>query len=304
VAAARAEAATAAAAASSSSAALDLAQKKLAVVAKEVKALRGGREGDEAARAAAVAAAADATAALARTEARVAALAADAAAVAAARDDAAARAGVLSDELRAVRAALADSAAARKRLEERVVALEADAPASTGPPRVILNSVPAGSRGGAGGGGSAAATSAARADLESKLAELGAGEWVLDSGSEPAPPVTIDSEVIAAVLQNYTPDASRQAEMWAWLKAVAGGKDVARLKPTRLELERAPKEVRDGFLAMVVPLLRARPDIAVTVQLRDRHEVRTDIRVSVEDRSRVMPPADKRSIVTQWRSNG
>jgi hypothetical protein len=115
----------------------------------------------------------------------------------------------------------------------------------------------------------------------------------------------VGDPVVGIILQNYTGDPKRQAEVWAWLKSVATDKDLNRLKNKQLTLERTPKEVRDGVMTMVVPLLQAREDVRVQVLLREHHEVRTDIRlVVVEDRTRTLPPASSKDIVHTWRSNG
>jgi hypothetical protein len=53
---------------------------------------------------------------------------------------------------------------------------------------------------------------------------------------------------------------------------------------------------------MVVPLLKARPDVQVKVLLKQRMEVRCDIRVLVED-VRALASKDGRK-VSQWRSTG
>jgi hypothetical protein len=42
----------------------------------------------------------------------------------------------------------------------------------------------------------------------------------------------------------------------------------------------------------------------VTVMMREKHEVRTDLRISIEDFTRTLPPRDPKAVVSQWRSNG
>ena len=94
-----------------------------------------------------------------------------------------------------------------------------------------------------------------------------------------------------------------QAELWAWLKSVVRDKDLTRLKKDTLTLDRAPGEVTSGFLTLVLPLLQARDDVRVRVSLRERREVRTDLRLVVEDRTRTTGH-DRKAAVTQWRSYG
>lgn len=110
---------------------------------------------------------------------------------------------------------------------------------------------------------------------------------------------------MGAILSTFTGDPKRQAELWAWLKAVANDKDLSRVKLRPITLDRVPKEVRLGVMAMIVPLLRVREDVRLSVQLREHHEVRTDIRIAVvEDKTRTLPPASEKDIVRTWRSNG
>jgi hypothetical protein len=94
-----------------------------------------------------------------------------------------------------------------------------------------------------------------------------------------------------------------QAELWAWLKAVVRDKDLSRLKKDTMTLDRAPSEVTSGFLTMVLPLLAARDDVHLRVSLREHQEVRTDVRLVLEDRTRTVGH-DRKAAVAQWRSYG
>ena len=108
--------------------------------------------------------------------------------------------------------------------------------------------------------------------------------------------------VVEEMLRNYTKSTMEQTDMWAWLKMV-GAKEGASLKGNlRLDFQRAPPEVKDNFLAMVMPLLKSRADIGVKVLLRERMEKRSDIRVVVEDLRAVTSTEGKK--VQQWRSTG
>ncbi len=62
-----------------------------------------------------------------------------------------------------------------------------------------------------------------------------------------APIATIEDPVVGEILRNYTKSATEQVDMWGWLKAVAGDKEV-RAHP-RLDFQRAPSEVKDNFRA-------------------------------------------------------
>ena len=93
-----------------------------------------------------------------------------------------------------------------------------------------------------------------------------------------------------------------QAELWGWLKSVVRDRDLARLKRDSLTLDRAPAEVTSGFLTLVLPLLQSREDVRVKVLLREHREVRTDIKLLVEDRTRT--GTDRKAAVAVWRSTG
>ena len=47
-------------------------------------------------------------------------------------------------------------------------------------------------------------------------------------------------------------------------------------------MERVSPEVRNGVLQLVVPILQRRPDAALRIQLRERREIRTDIRLILQ----------------------
>ena len=112
----------------------------------------------------------------------------------------------------------------------------------------------------------------------------------------------IEDPLVGNLLSTYTGDARRQAELWSKLKSLVRDKDVARLLRDSLTLERAPAEVTSGFVTLVLPLLLGRDDVRVRVLMREHHEVRTDIRLMVEDRTRV--GSDKKAAVATWRSTG
>lgn len=68
-------------------------------------------------------------------------------------------------------------------------------------------------------------------------------------------------------------------------------------------LERVSPEVRHGMLQLVIPILQKRPDAALRVQLRERREVRTDIRLILQDKTRTVT-TNVKAKVGSWRSNG
>lgn len=96
--------------------------------------------------------------------------------------------------------------------------------------------------------------------------------------SEPAPPFSIDDPMIGTVLESWTTDPGKKAALWKWLKAVAAEPDVTSLRQ-RVQLERVPEEVKTGLMTFVVPLLQLRDDINVRVFVRERKEIRSDVRI-------------------------
>jgi hypothetical protein len=223
----QASAAGSAAAAAAAEAAKVELTRKLAVVVKELKTQRGVREAEEAAKAGAVAAAEEARLAAEALRGKLAACERAKADAAAGWDAAAARVEALGEELREVRTSLAETNATRRFLEERAEHLEADF-------RERLSG----------------AREAAANEALAKAAEFGGWEeWVAPEGDAAPPPIaTIEHPVVGELLRSYTKSATEQVELWTWLKAVAGDKDV-RNQP-RLDFQRAPSEVKDNFRAL------------------------------------------------------
>ena len=58
------------------------------------------------------------------------------------------------------------------------------------------------------------------------------------------------------------------------------------------------------MMQLVIPILQKRPDAALRVQLRERREVRTDIRLILQDKTRTLAPSNPKAKVGSWRSNG
>ena len=174
-----------------------------------------------------------------------------------ARDEAVARSALFREEVRSVRASLAEAQAARRIADERAAGLERE-------------------------GGEARA----RTEADARARELAAA-WTEREASEPAPPVDIHSPVVASVLASCSPDATRRAELVAWLKAVCDD-DFARIRPPRFDIERMPAEATVGLFTMVLPLLQLRRDLRLRVLTRERTEVRTDVRLLVQDNRHVV----------------
>ena len=103
------------------------------------------------------------------------------------------------------------------------------------------------------------------------------------------------------MLASAQPDATRRAELAAWLRAVSDD-DFGRIRPPRCDIERMPAEAAVGLFTMVIPLLQLRRDLRVRVLTRERTEVRHDMRIIIEDNRNVVGVNPRKDSV--WRSTG
>jgi len=266
----------------------EVLNKKLQVVVKEFKALRQARESDEAARQLAVASASDTRIACDRLKTRLRASEDAATEATKAAKESSEKCSMFETELRQVRVSLRESQAAREFAEEKSSRAEREA-----------------------------------ADLKSKVefdaqAKDVASVWNEVNVTEPAPRMTIDDPAVGLILQSLTSsfstgsssDDARLLDLWNWFKGVSSEKDVGKVlknKP-KLELERVPFDVRANLLTLLVPLLKAKTHVDVKVYMRERQEVRSDIRLVVEDKRFIGDVKDAvnagKTMAKEWRSNG
>jgi len=265
----------------------EVLNKKLQVVVKEFKALRQARESDESARQLAVAAAADTRVACERLKTRLRASEDSVSEAIKAAKESSERCAMFEGELRQVRVSLRESQAAREFAEEKSSRAEREA-----------------------------------ADLKSKVefdekAKDVASVWNEVSVTEPAPRMTIEDPAVGLILSSLTSsggsgtsDDARLQDLWGWFKGVSSEKDVGKVlksKP-KLELERVPFDVRANLLTLLVPLLKAKTHVDVKVYMRERQEVRSDIRLVVEDKRFIGDVKDAvnagKTMAKEWRSNG
>jgi chromosome segregation ATPase len=266
----------------------EVLNKKLQVVVKEFKALRQARESDEAARQLAVASASDTRIACDRLKTRLRASEDAVTEATKAAKESSEKCSMFETELRQVRVSLRESQAAREFAEEKSSRAEREA-----------------------------------ADLKSKVefdaqAKDVASVWNEVNVTEPAPRMTIDDPAVGLILQSLTSsfstgsssDDARLLDLWNWFKGVSSEKDVGKVlknKP-KLELERVPFDVRANLLTLLVPLLKAKTHVDVKVYMRERQEVRSDIRLVVEDKRFIGDVKDAvnagKTMAKEWRSNG
>jgi chemotaxis protein histidine kinase CheA len=260
----------------SSTSSAELLQKKLAVVVKEVKGLRAARDADTAQRQAALAQASELRAVAEKARVRCAQLADATAAADKERSEAQSKASLCEQELRSVRVTLAEAHATRRFAEEEAQRLRSELAAGQ-----------------------------AKSEAEAKARELMGGWHELPASDELPPPVTMESPVIAGILQSYTTDPAKQQEIAQWLKVAASAEgDLSKLRK-QLDLARMPTEVKSGFVAMILPLLRKRAGLGVNVRIREFNEVRTDMKIVLDDNTKIGTLADKKNlVVSSWRSTG
>ncbi|GLE06040.1 hypothetical protein PINS_up015251 [Pythium insidiosum] len=98
-------------------------------------------------------------------------------------------------------------------------------------------------------------------------------KWVEETAPFPAPPGDLNSPLIKCLLDHWTTDKSRIMHLTDWLHHAIRGTG----KPTPLRLEGLSSEVAAGFTQLLVPILRERHGVSVTIYRRDNVQVLTDM---------------------------
>ncbi|KAJ0400102.1 hypothetical protein ATCC90586_005123 [Pythium insidiosum] len=98
-------------------------------------------------------------------------------------------------------------------------------------------------------------------------------KWIEETAPYPAPPGDLNSPLIKCLLDHWTTDKSMIMHLTDWLHHAIRGTG----KPTPLRLEGLSSEVAAGFTQLLVPILRERHGVSVTIYRRDNVQVLTDM---------------------------
>lgn len=88
----------------------------------------------------------------------------------------------------------------------------------------------------------------------------------------PVPPFGIEDPVIQHLLMNWTSDPQKLRYVSLWLTVLAGTKEITETFPAGLQLVSLRPEIKDGFLTLIVPILRKSRGSRVSVKVRPEGE--------------------------------
>ncbi|TYZ64176.1 hypothetical protein PybrP1_006323 [[Pythium] brassicae (nom. inval.)] len=111
----------------------------------------------------------------------------------------------------------------------------------------------------------ASATSGYDSDDEDK--------WVEETAPYPAPPGDLNSPLIKCLLDHWTTDKAKVMTLTDWLHHAIRGTG----KPTPLRLHALTSEVAAGFAQLLVPIMREKHGVSVTIYRRDSVHVLSDL---------------------------
>ncbi|TMW60954.1 hypothetical protein Poli38472_000996 [Pythium oligandrum] len=98
-------------------------------------------------------------------------------------------------------------------------------------------------------------------------------KWMEETAPYPAPPGDLNSPLIKCLLDHWTTDKSKVMHLTDWLHHAIRGTG----KPTPLRLENLSSEVAAGFTQLLVPILRERHGVSVTIYRRDSVQILSDM---------------------------
>ncbi|RHY93364.1 hypothetical protein DYB35_000324 [Aphanomyces astaci] len=113
-------------------------------------------------------------------------------------------------------------------------------------------------------------------------------EWVEETARHPKPLFPMDSNEVRYLVGQWTQNPTKLQSLMTWLVHMSDEATDSRRRsslPEAIELPRLPNEVRDGFVTLVVPLLRHQMTRMVHVHTRRYDANHTDLRIRV-----VTPP--------------
>ena len=122
------------------------------------------------------------------------------------------------------------------------------------------------------------------AGLES--ADCGAG-WAHETEVYPVPSFGIDSPVIGHLLSSWTRDPQKLTYVRLWLTLLCSNgsmREVPETFPAGLQLVSLRPEIKDGFLILIIPMLKARYNCSVHTRREKRGRWGLKIKVAVASR--------------------
>ena len=99
----------------------------------------------------------------------------------------------------------------------------------------------------------------------------------------PPPDHGLQSPIVRAVLEQWTPDRSLHESLLSWIEEVMKGDDLEGLPP--LTISSLDHQVRDGFSMHVLPHLLRRADIHVSVKTRAHRKTTYDMSITVSQKN-------------------
>ena len=94
------------------------------------------------------------------------------------------------------------------------------------------------------------------------------GEWRISSDDVPQPPYDIQSPVVAHLLSNWSSDANKCLYIKSWVECLAT--ELPDGFPRGLQLAGCTPEIKDGFLLLLVPIMRGISLYPLEVHIRRR----------------------------------
>lgn len=109
-------------------------------------------------------------------------------------------------------------------------------------------------------------------------------KWVEETAPFPAPPGDLNSPLIKCLLGHWTTDKSKIMTLTDWLHHAIRGTG----KPTPLRLHSLTSEVAAGFAQLLVPIMREKHGVSVSVYRRDSVHVLSDLVLQTNQPSSVV----------------
>ncbi|OQS06296.1 hypothetical protein THRCLA_01654 [Thraustotheca clavata] len=107
-------------------------------------------------------------------------------------------------------------------------------------------------------------------------------EWQEEMTRYPTPHFSIDSPEVNYLLKQWTQNQEKIQALMHWFKEISQETISNDIKlPSAIELPRLSCELRDGFLTLIVPLLRKQLVRSIQVHTRVHDQEHTDVRIRV-----------------------